>query len=216
MSFVKKLVISFIFFWCLGCPPSFANMLCDNLVPDPARSPDWGHMISWNTLKPVEIELPYGRKPEEELPTVHDVAICLNRGADPNARSRTGQTPLFWASNPEVLRILLEAGADVNARDKRGLTALSQAAWRTYHPKVLAVFLNAGADVNTRDEMGNTPLLWAATATSNPKIITYLLDAGGDGTAVNVNGDTAYELAKGNKALAGTDAFWALNDARFD
>jgi len=36
-----------------------------------------------------------------------------------------------------------------------------------------------------------------------------------DGTAVNSDGETPFDLAKDNEALASTGAFWALNDARF-
>ena len=43
-----------------------------------------------------------------------------------------------------------------------------------------------------------------------------LLDAGADATAVNEDGETPFDLAKDNEALVGTDAYWALNDARFE
>ena len=43
-----------------------------------------------------------------------------------------------------------------------------------------------------------------------------LLDAGADATAVNEDGETPFDLAKDNEALVDTDAYWALNDARFE
>ena len=43
-----------------------------------------------------------------------------------------------------------------------------------------------------------------------------LLDAGADATAVNEDGETPFDLAKDNGAPVGTDAYWALNDARFE
>ena len=61
-----------------------------------------------------------------------------------------------------------------------------------------------------------TPLHLASESTYNPEIITILLDAGADGTAVNSDGQTPFDLAKDNEALVGTDAYWALNDARFE
>ena len=43
-----------------------------------------------------------------------------------------------------------------------------------------------------------------------------LLSADADATVVNEGGFTPFDLAKDNEALAGTDAYWALNDARFE
>jgi ankyrin repeat protein len=77
--------------------------------------------------------------------------------------------------------------------------------------------LAAGADVNARDERGGTPLHEATARDDNPdpEIVMALLDAGADGTAVNEDRQTPFDLAKNNEALAGTDAYWALSDARF-
>ena len=115
---------------------------------------------------------------------------------------------------------LLQAGADVNARDDYGNTTLHYAAnLRTNPeviPEVIIALLDAGADVNASGEYGNTPLHQAASRNENPEVLTLLLDAGADGTAVNDDGETPFDRAKDNEALAGTDAYWALNDARFE
>ncbi len=54
---------------------------------------------------------------------------CVEKGADPNERSRNGMTPLMLASgmqgDPAVLTLLLNAGADPTAKDKDGDTALA-------------------------------------------------------------------------------------------
>ena len=42
------------------------------------------------------------------------------------------------------------------------------------------------------------------------------LNAGANATAVTEEGLTPFDLAKVNEALAGADAYWALNDARFE
>ena len=69
--------------------------------------------------------------------------------------------------------------------------------------------------MNARAEDGDTPLHGAADWNGNPELITVLLSAGADGTAVNEDDETPLDLAKENEALAGTDAYWALNDARY-
>jgi ankyrin repeat protein len=58
------------------------------------------------------------------------VKLLLTHGADVNARSRQGYTPLSCAiaggyDSPEIVLALLENGADVNAADKSGQTPLS-------------------------------------------------------------------------------------------
>ena len=48
----------------------------------------------------------------------------MDAGADVEARTEDGQTPLMFAaienSNPEVLQVLLDAGADATAKNGMG------------------------------------------------------------------------------------------------
>ena len=41
------------------------------------------------------------------------IEILLNAGADPNKRNDFGESPLSWATKPEVVQLLLSAGADL-------------------------------------------------------------------------------------------------------
>jgi ankyrin repeat protein len=55
------------------------------------------------------------------------VKALLNRGANPNARTTSGDTPLHWAVRDRDLpciKLLIGAGADLNLRDEKGRTAL--------------------------------------------------------------------------------------------
>ena len=155
-----------------------------------------------------------------EAVTSEKVSDCLNSGSDINVKDDDGASPLHLAAfeneNPDVLTVLLDAGADVNARGRLGGTPLLFAAFRNENPNVLKALLDVGADLNARTSTGDTPLHLAAGNNVSPEVLTLLLDAGADAAASNEDGETPFDLAKGNEALVGTDAYWALNDARFE
>ena len=76
------------------------------------------------------------------------VKALLDQGADVNAKSNYGATPLFFAcdrGNVEIVRLLLERGADVNAKDTfYGATPLGWALSKT-NPEVIRLLVEKGA-----------------------------------------------------------------------
>ena len=74
--------------------------------------------------------------------------------------------------------------------------------------------LQAGADPNTRDESGST-LLHEAAMSGTAETVTALLEAGADPNARDNDGKLPFYYAEDNDQLKGTDAYWKLNDARF-
>jgi ankyrin repeat protein len=73
------------------------------------------------------------------------VQMLIDAGADPNARSASGGTPLHTAGftgNVPVTEMLLAAGADPDATDAKGLTPLDHAREKG-HPEVAAILHDA-------------------------------------------------------------------------
>ena len=72
----------------------------------------------------------------------------LGAGADINAATSEGRTPLHWAARwnmPEVAKVLLTNGAQVNVRDNDGDTALAKAR-RCGYREMEALLLQHGAE----------------------------------------------------------------------
>ena len=161
-------------------------------------------------------------------PAVIDALIAA--GADLEAQDTLlFRTPLYEAvrnENPAIMGALLAAGASVEARTFDGSTVLHAAA-RSNNPAVIELLLAAGANVESRNEDGNTPLHMAAryvnASERTPEnrrhagdVIEALLEGGANPNARNSAGRTPWDLAQENDELQGTDAYWRLNDARFD
>jgi RNA polymerase sigma factor (sigma-70 family) len=90
-------------------------------------------------------------------------ALLLDAGADPDARTRGGQTPLHVAAlvdRPAIVAQLLAGGADPNVAADHGLTPLHFAVIRDRRA-IVTQLLSAGADGALPDRHGRTPLDWA-------------------------------------------------------
>lgn len=91
--------------------------------------------------------------------------------------------------------LLLERGAEVDARTTHGATPLVLAAWYGGDSRAAELLLAAGADPNARaHEDGMTPLLRAVRA-GKPELVTRLVAAGADPAALDVDGLSALHWA---------------------
>ena len=91
------------------------------------------------------------------------IDLLLEAGANVNARSNIGETPLLLAAKKEyrmpidALQLLINSGADVNIMDREKNTALHFVA-SVPHLKAVKLLLLAGAHVNITDNWGETAL----------------------------------------------------------
>ena len=113
----------------------------------------------------------------------------------------------FEAATAADVTDCLRSGADLEARTEDGLTPLHWAARFTDNPAVIAALVDAGADLKARTEDGLTPLHWAATGNDNPAVIAALVDAGADLKARTENGLTPWDYAKDREPLKRSDAY---------
>jgi ankyrin repeat protein len=121
----------------------------------------------------------------------------LEHGADPNAASTVGETPLMntcFGDKAASAELLLAHGADPNARNIGGESALMYAA-RMGSAETARVLLRHGADMDAGVPGGDTPLIMAAQQ-GQAKVVRVLVDHGADLDARNADGRTALELAR--------------------
>ena len=81
--------------------------------------------------------------------------------------------------------------------------------------QVNAALLDVGADLEAKIEGGWTPLHTAA-AKGFPAAVQAPMDPGADPMARADNGETPWDAAQRSEAFKGTEAYWHLNDARFE
>lgn len=103
--------------------------------------------------------------------------------------------------DPEALEQVLATATVVDPKDEYGQTPLIYAITASSSPEVLTALIEAGADVNVAAQGGWTPLMYAARD-GNAKTVQLLLFAGADPSLVNDEGNSAYDIALRNPAIA--------------
>ncbi|MBQ6982122.1 MAG: ankyrin repeat domain-containing protein [Synergistaceae bacterium] len=139
-----------------------------------------------------------------------DIRSLIRQGANVNARTKDGITPLLNAAmflNRECIQILIDAGATVNARTNPdfpdscgGTTALIQAVRSHRDSGIVNDLINAGADLNVADTDGRTALMYAAAMINNPAIVETLVTEGANINQRDKYGWTALDLARKNNS----------------
>ena len=135
------------------------------------------------------------------------VAVLLDHGQKPDAKTRMGSTLLHDASlkgHVDLVALLLDRGAPANLRNASGATALHDAALGG-KKAVAELLIQRGADINAVDaESGNTPLANTA-AWGRIDVAELLLAKGADANLANRAGKRPVDLAleNGHQQLAG-------------
>jgi len=89
------------------------------------------------------------------------VSRLLEAGANPNAATSLGATPMHAAARwpvPNVMQKLLDHGGKIDPQDQLGNTPLHVAARANYHREVVRFLLTRGGAVNARNQRGETRL----------------------------------------------------------
>ena len=131
------------------------------------------------------------------------VSILIASGADVNAKSVIGQTPLHYATQFlrhtndrgvfKTAELLINNGADVEAQDEDGFAPLHHAA-RNGMSKTAELLISNGADVNVKYKDGSTPLLYAA-GEGMSKTAELLINNGADVNARGKRGSMPLHMA---------------------
>ncbi|OWK03628.1 hypothetical protein Celaphus_00013805, partial [Cervus elaphus hippelaphus] len=124
---------------------------------------------------------------------------------------RYGASPLHWAKNAEMARLLLKRGCDVNGTSSAGNTALHVAVMRNRFDCVMAL-LTHGANADARGEHGNTPL-HLAMSKDNIEMIKALIVFGAEVDTPNDFGETpAFIASRISKRMCSTlwDQSWRV------
>lgn len=138
-------------------------------------------------------------------------ALLIRAGADVNARTADGLTPLLIALERFPLNIdrLLQSGAELNAADKNGWTPLMRA-----DAKPACRLIEAGADVTRKNKDGRTALFLSPT----PAKAEALRRAGADPTERDRFGMTPlmYQAERGNLTMVQWFARYNKNRGALD
>ena len=169
------------------------------------------------------------------------ITALIEGGADPGARPKFDMTPLHVAEGEDLTASVLESAMIAAFA---GMTPLHLAAMNNSAPSVITALIEGGADPDARNEfdftftashataeenlaasvmvsmigamIAVTPLHMAAWHNENPSVITALIEGGADPGARDEWGKTPFDYAEDNEALRGTEAYWRLNDGRFE
>ncbi|MBR6412161.1 MAG: ankyrin repeat domain-containing protein [Alphaproteobacteria bacterium] len=118
----------------------------------------------------------------------------IKAGADVNAKTEDGNTPIMGASSAQFVKILKKAGAKVNEKNDMGWTPLALACHHG-NSETVSALIEVGADIHFKVGGQYNLLMVAAQKNPDARVTQTLLKAGFDINAKTKDGDTALGLA---------------------
>jgi ankyrin repeat protein len=115
--------------------------------------------------------------------------LLIKHGANVNAKTEKGHTPIFFNKNVEIAKVLIQAGADVNLENIDGDTPLHKAS-KNNSEIIVKLLLEAGANPNALGENKETPLHRSVKRFSHKtddNIYRVLVEHGADIQALDIN-----------------------------
>ncbi len=135
------------------------------------------------------------------------VEFLLQRGANIEARTERGVTPLYIAvkdSQKEIVELLLQHGANIEAKEEDGFTPLHIAA-KDGQKEIVELLLQCGANIEARSEGGVTPL-YIAAKNGYKEVVEFLLQRGANIEVKTEGDDTLFHIAVRNGYVEIADA----------
>jgi ankyrin repeat protein len=151
-------------------------------TPNKSRSPN-------GETFPIDISIPQNKLKIAELLIAH--------GADVNAKSKGGMTPLHNVGTKELAKLLIKNGANIKALTYANDTPLYFAAANGHREEVIEALVAHGADVNSMNDSGVTPL-HIAVSQNHIKTVEILIKHGAKLDLKNRNGETPLSIAVKN------------------
>lgn len=119
------------------------------------------HVLSYG----IPVDLPLSKihqtQPIHFISEPQTLAFWIKSGADPNAKTKTGRTPLHFnvsghrSANLQNIHMLIQAGADVNAQESdTGNTPLHYA---SHSPEIQKILIESGANPFIRNHRQQYP-----------------------------------------------------------
>lgn len=174
-----------------------------------------GFAVTVFAQTPTNADLLLLKLVESPTPDFLTIESLINDGADIDVADENGETALMKAARTNndvaVAEILIGWGANINAVDAKYETALMKAAQYNPNPRMIELLGRLGAQLDSVDDSGETALMKACKYTVTEEVVTRLLLMGADPT-LTTNRKMAYDFAKKNSALKGTETLEILKE----
>lgn len=147
---------------------------------------------------------------------VSTVKSLINAGANIKEKNEYNLSALLitatYNDNPEILK-LLTASYSISEKEllQAFIMVLSSNTGSEYSTIAkVKIFIDVGIPLNVFYQ-GKTPLMYAAAFSKSTSVIKMLLQNGAQTQIRSIDGKTAFDYARENKALPQDEYYWALN-----